>query len=45
VNKLLAKSEVSKERFYRENAAFIDRKRGTFAFKGKEFFGSWYLSR
>jgi hypothetical protein len=40
VNSLPLKSEVSKERFYRENATFIVRKRGTLAFKGNDPFGS-----
>jgi len=40
VNKFELKSEVSKERFCKEKAAFIVRKRGTLAFRGKEDFGS-----
>lgn len=40
VNSLELKSEVSKDKFYRENATFIVRKRGTLAFKGKDPLGN-----
>jgi hypothetical protein len=43
--RLLAKSEVSNYKFYNEKAAFIVRKRGTFALRGNDPFGSWYLSK
>lgn len=40
MNRFVAKSEVSNERFYKANVAFIVRNSGTFAFKGKDPFGN-----
>lgn len=42
---MFAKSDVSKERFYKAKVAFIVKNNGTLAFKGKEPFGSWYFIR
>jgi hypothetical protein len=40
VNRPVLKSEVSKVRFYKENAAFIVIKRGTLALRGNEPYGN-----
>lgn len=40
VNKFGEKSDVSNDKFYRANEAFIVINKGTFAFKGNEPLGS-----
>lgn len=45
VNKFGGKDSVSNDKFVMANEAFIDKNKGTLAFKGNDPFGSWYLIR